>query len=295
MEPYFTCFGCLSSFSNHQDLLQHLKVLHPFVQKYECKQTDCNRNFPNLNGLRKHLLKMHPLNMYTEKKANIITHKEVIDDSDQVNVPHDSNSDGNESVDNEGESGSPEYVCRNAILRVFSKYYGNSALPRNFVQIVLEDMGELLCSIFCSIKALIKPFSVNLKLQEVLDIFFTEIETTMESFGEHLRFKYLEKSNFFIKPESYAVGERNELVKSKISPGTTMAVVKSDCQFIPLRKTLKQYLELPNVFDSICSYIETEESLNKGSNTTIITSLYQGMLWQDLKTKFSKKIVIFIF
>lgn len=53
------CFECSKTFVNIKFLTQHIKYLHPFSHSFVCKQNNCYRTFPSLNGLRKHLISNH--------------------------------------------------------------------------------------------------------------------------------------------------------------------------------------------------------------------------------------------
>jgi len=70
-----------------------------------------------------------------------------------------------------------------------------------------------------------------------------------------------------------------------------MTVEKSEGQIIELHKILKQFLELPNVFDNIICYMQEEEFLYEEN---IYRSILETELWKEVKQKFSNKIVSFI-
>lgn len=178
----FICSECSSSFSQHKDLVQHLKILHPFLQKFICKQNECNRTYSNLNGLRKHFSTTHNLNLSSEKLTPINSNK--ITNSPRVNTEinatvHDCPNSAHYSV----ESGSKQIsgitfivqhplFKKNAVLRFVSKLYGNSALPRNIVQIVITEVRELIKTMFDSIDYLIKPLKNNNEVRDILHLFF---------------------------------------------------------------------------------------------------------------------------
>lgn len=54
-----TCFKCFKTFIGIDSLIKHIRLLHPFEQNFVCKQDNCHRIFPLLNGLKKHLIKNH--------------------------------------------------------------------------------------------------------------------------------------------------------------------------------------------------------------------------------------------
>jgi len=55
-----------------------------------------------------------------------------------------------------------------------------------------------------------------------------------------------------------------------------MVIEKSQGQIIELRTVLKQFLELPHVFDKIMSYMQNEESLyDNNVRTSILRKLME--------------------
>lgn len=67
----------------------------------------------------------------------------------------------------------------------------------------------------------------------------------------------------------------------------TIEIRKAEGQIIPLKKCLKEYLELPGIFESILTYME-QECLVKDD----ISSIFQGKLWREIEPKFVGKIVL---
>lgn len=57
---------------------------------------------------------------------------------------------------------------------------------------------------------------------------------------------------------------------------------------MPISKSLKCFLELPNVFSKLMSYVRKVEI----SNPDIIDHFLKAKLWKNIKSKFVGKIVI---
>lgn len=55
----YLCFKCPNSFFAHTTLIRHIKIHHPFLSVYQCKQIGCFRSYKDLNGLRKHFQSHH--------------------------------------------------------------------------------------------------------------------------------------------------------------------------------------------------------------------------------------------
>lgn len=53
----FECELCEKKFSKHEDLMQHLEVVHYKDSKYDCKK--CNEFFSSMEEMRTHLQRMH--------------------------------------------------------------------------------------------------------------------------------------------------------------------------------------------------------------------------------------------
>lgn len=62
----------------------------------------------------------------------------------------------------------------------------------------------------------------------------------------------------------------------------------ADChiQYVPVHQTLKAFLEIPTVYDSIMAYIF------EMPNEPVISNIMQGQLWAEMKTKFDSKLVL---
>jgi len=118
---------------------------------------------------------------------------------------------------------------------------------------------------------------------------FKEIDNIFQMLGtEYKRLKFLEDNNYYIKPQAFFIEERSVLDKTIKSYETNMVIEKSQGQIIELRTVLKQFLELPHVFDKIMSYMQNEESLY---DNNVRTSILQGNLWKEIKLKFPNKII----
>lgn len=129
---------------------------------------------------------------------------------------------------------------------------------------------------------ILREISVNNSLN-TLENEFKNINDIFESFGtEYLRFEYLKKSNSFISPEPFYIG--NQTVLDNVSvPGVK---IKKDLgQKLSINQKLKMFLELPNVYQQILEYIAEEALPNSG----VISSIIHGTLWKDLETRFENK------
>lgn len=286
------CFKCSKTFINIESLIQHIRHLHPFEQSFICQQDNCHRNFPVLNGLKKHLIKNHSKSE-TFQQLNA----DQIEESDSVYSVEDQNIIQNSFTDKsyvsehfDSEPSDFFQTVQNAILRLISKMYSNSSLPRNIVQIVIEDIKELFNFIIACIEPVLNKEDVGINQCNKIYALFKKINNIFDTLDtEHKRFKFLEDNKYYIKPQAFFLGKRSINKMNKSSGYSNMIIQKSEGQIIELRKTLKAFLELPNVFNDIVSYMKNEESL---CDENVRTSILQGNLWKELKLEFPNKIII---
>lgn len=104
---------------------------------------------------------------------------------------------------------------------------------------------------------------------------------------DHLRMKHFTKSEFYVKPEAVSIGTTQ---KSKIVENKSIMTVKEQFAYmIPLKKTLKLFLEVPTVYNTIKNYQDQLLS----SKTGTIENIIQGSLWQNIIHKYDKNQVLF--
>ncbi|KAE8745708.1 hypothetical protein FOCC_FOCC007592 [Frankliniella occidentalis] len=103
---------------------------------------------------------------------------------------------------------------------------------------------------------------------------------------EHQRFSVLSDSCPSLKPSPYFIGQlNNEMVRrgDVMLPG--QVGVKG--QVVPLRHTLKQFLELPGVLQEILHHMDF---LN--NEEQVVSNVIQGTLWRESSENFGDKLVL---
>lgn len=291
------CFVCSKSFTASTSLFQHLKIMHPFIQRFECKQSNCLRSFSNIFSFKKHFAVAHCqeyCKKFTFPSQNL---------SNQPSSEHFSNgsSFANISIDNEpliddehpscsfgetqNENDDPKKSLLKMSLLVFiSKLYANASFPRNLVQLVLNETRDLLKNIFSFIEEKLEKVpsrEMTSDLNKII-LFFDIFQS------EHSRFKFLKQAGYFVPPKTFYIGPRITLAKISTCEESNIEIKKAEGQIISLRDCMKQYLELPDVFKSIISFMKTECSVTNN----VVSSIFQGKLWRELQSKFIGKIVI---
>lgn len=243
------CFECYKTFTSIPFLIQHIKHLHPFSHSFICKQNNCHRIFPSLNGLKKHLIANHTIcevvqqsnieeQMLRSNSSNPSHYQNVISDQDLDDFPIIHSSDN--------ETFNIFEIVQNVVVNFISKLYSNPSLPQNIVQIMIEDIKELFQSIITSIEFKLKKQNLMKDIFFKICVIFKEIDNIFEKLGtEYKRLKFLEDNNYYIKSHAFFIGERSVLDKRNKSYEANMSIEKSEGQIIQLRKTLKEFLELP--------------------------------------------------
>jgi len=120
----------------------------------------------------------------------------------------------------------------------------------------------------------------------LLDNIFDNIRTFEKYSTEYKRLQFLKESKWLIQPQKFLVGEMFDNNRDK-NNFTIVTSKKCEGQFISLRESLKQYLELPGVFMSIKDYIAKESA-----KENIISSIVCGNVWKNLILKFDNKILL---
>lgn len=286
------CFKCLKNFCSSEVLLTHIKITHPFLQRYECMEDNCKRNFPNLNGLRKHLNNHHTSN----NSANEVPSCTSIPNVSFMNSDATSETDillgdkfkkaKNKNLNNDNSFGVTLIAIKNQISNTLASLYSIPSLPRRIVQLFIDSYTEFIKTLFTHI---LSNYVNEGKYQELKN-FCTQVEYLLSSFkSEYLRFKYFTQMESFIKPETLYFGEQSELEQKNIKEQPTMTLKKAEGQKISLALIFKSYLELPGVLNEILNYI------NEVKQTDIISSVFQGNIWKQLEPQFLNKIVLPIF
>lgn len=179
-----------------------------------------------------------------------------------------------------------EKYLENSILTFICKLYSNVTVTRTVVQ---EIVSEFISFIY----NLVEGFSTMMKSQLPTDYHYIVDNFKYSNIINNLstdfkRKKFLEKAHALVQPEKIFLGEIN--MNKKQNGKTILLRKKCYGYFIPMRETLKQILELPNVFKQITDFIMAEEARGKTEN--IYTSLFQGKKWQYIMEQFTEKIVI---
>jgi len=155
-------------------------------------------------------------------------------------------------------------------LKFIAKLYSNSSITRNIVQILVDDCSELMQDLLSHIKCKLQSeyFSNDNNISKLLDNIFDNIRPFEKYSTEYKRLQFFKESKWLIQPQKFLLGEMFDNNRDK-NNFTIVTSKKCEGQFIPLRESLKQYLELPGVFMSIKDYI-AKESAKKNIISSLI-------------------------
>lgn len=121
------------------------------------------------------------------------------------------------------------------------------------------------------------------------DEVFSILENPVKNLDtEYKRLKYFENSKSFIKPEPFSLGSVSEVIRKNQT--VTLGLKQKVGYFVPIRKQLKAFLQIPGVYRTMSEYREKilGEKLVEDS---FISNIMQGELWQTYLNKSKNKNV----
>lgn len=286
----YICYVCNISIGSIRALSCHFYICHHLgpASVYKCKQNDCFRNFNSLQSFKKHLKLKHT----DASNSNSETSNSGYDQhsaKDTFELPDNNNllvpdeTDFNFVHDNRNDYVDFLKLMKEQATVFVSRMYAIESLPRNMVQLIIEEFLIFMDSGFTD---LLKNLIIN-KLKETscsedsilqINSMFTKLQNPFEHVStEYLRFKELENLNVLIRPLQYRIGQRNEVRSAKT--GTSLKTVNVNIESIPLKSVLEKLFTMPGFFGNVKSYISLLETEQSCSN------FMQCTLWKDkLKT-----------
>lgn len=165
--------------------------------------------------------------------------------------------------------------------------YSKPGQPRCVVQDHVNDSTEFLSSTISTVDEMIKSklSSINVDqsvLNEVSEILNILKNPFHEFTSEHFRFKYMKEKGYYIEPVEFDID--STLVSKRVEKKLKLEIDTVVGIFIPLRRVLKAFLELPNVFDIVCASLQSEKP--KG----IVGQYIHGSHWETKRRHFEGKI-----
>lgn len=281
------CCECKLFFKAFKSLQTHLRIVHKYDSSstYFCQEVNCFRRFTSLRSFRNHCGLKHSNSSYqAPSKRNL---KQVPNPSAHAQC------EGGVEVENNifGENKKEKVNiynfkdCFNEELLLFiSKLYNLAHLPKSYIQLIINYLSDLFSNLDFFEKYIIdNTDSVDFK-KNVSDI-FSFLKNPFESYkSEYLRMKEMEKTENFIKPITYNVGQSLSDVRNK--KNILYKSVTITAQFIPLRSQLKKFFEIQIFFSEIKKYLA-----NLHQENLQVSNIIQSPLWKKIETNFSGKTV----
>lgn len=307
----YNCESCDISFENIKYYISHVKITHSDANQFHCGNTSCLRNFKSINSLINHIKAKHS---GTEtrppkknRKVNVV--KRHIENEKKTSLNDSVNEDNifepniDDTLDNEINLYPPTENTYNGISfnewnYFATKIYHYPDVCRVRALKIVNDAGNLskdaLNHTFSSLSNYFSSDACDMNEEskrKVLEYLKNSIENysnQIDNFKtEHNIFKFFETERTFIKPTSYLLGERQDF--RKFNEKTTLEMIPVTAQFIELRRVLKNFFELPSIFEETFQYIESLK------NSTIISNFIQGDLWKSLSLNDDDKTVYPLF
>lgn len=295
-------FHCLKVFS------KHVRVRHNFSKEiFNCKQNEtCSRSFQNLSSFKRHISIKHTNDVQTNEnclnlvninnRESVSSHSMNLSDVDfpETNSP----TEANVTFENSSKETIPnialfEETMKTSALNFITKLYSDFNLPRSSIQLMVNNFTEMVSEPVNVLKEFIRNnISLDENNQEKLDQIQYMLNLFSNPFSdlksEYRRLKYFEEMDTFIRPISLTIGQRKN--EKRISDRVILEQIDSCIQYIPIKKTLKAFFELPEVYTVITDYISSLEN-----DDTILQNFIQSDLWKRIKSKFPNKLLCPLF
>lgn len=267
------CKICHKRVYSVNSFTSHVKASHKYSQHFMCGFRTCEETFDKISYLKKHLISKHNIEG-SELPLEQSQSTEIFDENPPLLLE--------DNTDNRTlNSPCLEHSDRDstAVTSFLTKFYSNSSVTRKFIQEVVEDTHLLISNILTGMCAEISPFISSLPENDSIKIKTILSQNPLENYlTEHKRFKVLEESENFIKPVGITL--RTILDDQRRNNATYLGHKICQSQVVPIRETLKRFLELDKVFQNIHEYIEAESS-----KSDTISSIFTANLWRQTKKK----------
>jgi len=254
---------------------------------YECRFGRCRRAFGNLHAFRKHLHSKHPPCRVRAARGNVVeippveNAVPVVDADDVDNVaPADANEDNPEGLVTVTLDEFKERV-EGEVAALVAKWHSRAGFPRNHVQHCVEDISSFLTAGFLGVMqhkaiAALRATGASAEVIQDYENMHSVIEHAFDPFSsESKRFKYFERCDAFVRPEKVHIGDRREL---NHIDGVNR--VSCESQFIPLRKTLEKFFQLP---DALTATLENLQSLQDDTENH---SFVHSEVWKKIRGRY---------
>lgn len=292
------CKICSQKFNSIQKYVLHIEYIHKLSNYFCCPIERCERVFQRKDALKRHYVLSHDgsfkCTKYCKIKQNAYTTTETVTGILSNNIV---------CINNEAQSTDSNISCLHTAFTnniehskaiLLAKLYSNSNLTRKDVLSVISIFEEFLSfGIIDNIWEYFKLFADffeeaadrNMAKESLKDM----LEQLKSAFSNVKSEKqviiFFELRKLFFKPSKILLGVLP--TRSKETNFVKISLQEVYAYYLDIKKTLKRFLELPNVFVTIIEYQNKIEN-----NSNILNNVVNSSLWLDIKKKYIDKIVV---
>lgn len=120
-------------------------------------------------------------------------------------------------------------------------------------------------------------------LRSIIDNLFSSCSSAFESLNsDYKRISYLKENDVYITPETDIVGNELRTFSNRNSGNKYEDNVSIKGQYISIKSSLKNFLEMPRNFMVLKKQMETLNSMDP----RLVKNFLHSNLWQDIRQKF---------
>lgn len=310
-----SCFYCELSFHSLNSLMLHITLKHKtcLYSQVKCNFTNCFKKYANIYSLKRHLIRDHQIeqdishfndnnNFHNNDKNNttvainnvlelgkIIIANNEIPEEFKVNdilsnsvLPLsflESNLNSYKNID----LNTFQDIVINMSLCFITHLYAYGSLSRKIVHNIINEMSNSYLSILLTIIS--KKFNDSDDLCAMLNI----LKNGFKIFkSEYLTFAYLKNIECLFLPSKIII--RSFLTSGRCKKKVKTVLRNSTLSIVPLKQVIQKFLELPNVYSSILSYIK---ECKDNHLFTFFTSEYWKIVENETKNKIVLPLVLY--
>lgn len=306
----YICKDCHFHLPSINALWCHLRINHSYnvYSVYKCAQNGCSREYNSVKSFKKHLKDKHSAHMFGEVPLQAFhqEHLAELNENEELNLNIRNAVEPIDYGDENEQIGDMHNVAITALdfkkvifessRALVATLYASSTLNRAHVQEIIELISEFFSNKFITMLrsktlSMLRAVEQELRqdnLQHLIEMFNT-LENILQGFEtETQRINALKASESYICPRTYRIGVSEKTVK--IGNFAVLKPIELTGQHIPMTCVLKNFLELPGVFDAIFVNVE---NLN---NSDKFTNIIQSPLWKNIKDSyFRDRLVLPLF
>lgn len=295
------CLHCGKDFLCIKKYILHIEYMHDKTNYYKCPFNNCHRLYNRRDTFKKHVAskhsepvsKMAPPVVESFKNESPCSSKGLTE-NDRQNEATDHSQPSKDNFEISCKIEEFAHTSHRTVKKVVAILYDDLQLNRSMVQRIIEIITLFLKSgMLDIIKLCCTQLTIDnnsdiingiIKMADILENSFQPVNT------EYKRFKLFENCKTFIKPIEKVLGITHN---QQHQNNSKILALKNHCAyFIPMRHTLKTFLEIPGVFNAIIKH--QQELLNCFDKLNpCMTSVLHGSLWQNITKGFSKNQIVF--